>query len=150
VISRTSPLLVCRSKGHDLNSLLPGESAGAASIIHHLTAYGGKQDTLFKKAVLQSPGFVQMFDRRGLFETIFHNFTAAAGCPKDGGLACIRAASKEALVRANEKVQKDAVPGSFSVGPAPDGKWVRQLASIEAMHGRTASSHDLYLLGQEM
>jgi hypothetical protein len=80
-----------------------------------------------------------MFDRRGFMETVFQNFTAAAGC-KGGGLACIRAASKEALIKANERVQKDAVPGSFNVGPAPDGKWVRQVASIEAMHGKTLHS----------
>jgi carboxylesterase type B len=129
--------LVLISGRYDPSSRSPGESAGAASIIHHLTAYGGKQETLFKKAVLQSPGFVQMFDRHGLFEEIFHNFTREAGCPKDGGLACIRAAPKEALVKANEKVQSYAVPGSFSVGPAPDGKMVRQLASLEAMHGRS-------------
>jgi carboxylesterase type B len=113
-------------------------------------AYGGKQDTLFKKAVLQSPGFVQMFDRRGLLEEIFQNFTREAGCPKGSGLACVRAASKEALVRANEKTQSFAVPGSFSVGPAPDGKWVRQLASIEVMHGRDSTWSVCVLIGQEM
>jgi carboxylesterase type B len=113
-----------------------GESAGAASIIHHLTAYGGKQDPLFKKAVVQSPGFVQMFDRRGAFEAVFQNFTRAAGCPTNGGLSCIRSASKEALVKANRKIHFDAVPGSFSVGVAPDGKWVRHLGTTETLHGK--------------
>ena len=34
-----------------------GESAGAGSLLHHLVAYGGTQDPLFSKVILQSPAF---------------------------------------------------------------------------------------------
>ncbi|KAL3475722.1 Carboxylesterase [Aspergillus californicus] len=39
-----------------------GESAGAASILYHLTAYGGKDCPLFRRAILQSSAF---FPARG-------------------------------------------------------------------------------------
>ncbi|KAL8954192.1 MAG: hypothetical protein Q9183_007277, partial [Haloplaca sp. 2 TL-2023] len=107
-----------------------GESAGASSIQHQLVAFGGTQDPLFSKAILQSPAFQLMFDRKGMMEQTFQNFTALAGCAGQG-VACLRAASPEALDEANAALISGAPEGSFAVGPAPDGNLIRQTPSLE-------------------
>ena len=117
-----------------------GESAGAGSIMHHLTAFGGKQDPLFSRAVLQSPAFQTRFDRKGDLEATFQNFTALAGCSGQG-VACLRAASAEALDNANVKLAESGPEGTFAVGPSTDGSWVRQLAGVELAQGMARSSY---------
>ncbi|KAL8967146.1 MAG: hypothetical protein Q9197_005593 [Variospora fuerteventurae] len=77
-----------------------GESAGAGSILHQLVAFGGEQDPLFSRTVLQSPSFSLKFDRRGMLEQTFRNFADLAGCAGEG-VACLRAASPENLDIAN-------------------------------------------------
>ncbi|KAL8717750.1 MAG: hypothetical protein Q9225_005036 [Loekoesia sp. 1 TL-2023] len=111
-----------------------GESAGAGSILHQLVAFGGTQDPLFSRAVLQSPAFQLMFDRKGLLEQTFNNFTALAGCAGQG-VACLRAASAETLDKANTALNKRVTPGTFAVGPSTDGNLIRQLAVLEFASG---------------
>lgn len=111
-----------------------GESAGAGSIFHHLTAFGGTQDPLFSKAVLMSPAFEVLFDREGQLEETFQTFVTAAGCP-GGNITCLRAVDSETMKAANSKVIASAVGGSSNIGPASDGSWVRQLAVLEYLSG---------------
>ena len=54
-----------------------GPSAGATSILHHLTAFGGTQDPLFSKAILKSPAYWPSFDRRGGLRAGFSEFCHA-------------------------------------------------------------------------
>lgn len=112
-----------------------GESAGASSIFHQLVSFGGTQDPLFSKAVMQSPAFELMFDRKGTMEETFQNFTALAGCAGQG-VACLRAASAEALNDANTKLNVDAAEGTYAVGPAPDGNLIRQSPVLEYTSGK--------------
>lgn len=114
-----------------------GESAGAGSILHHITAAGGTMAPWFKKAILQSPAFQPMWDRQGALDTVFQQFLDLAGCSgKD--LACLRAADSQTLITANTKLNQDAVEGSFIVGPSADGSYVRQLAALEYASGNYA------------
>ncbi|KAL8933307.1 MAG: hypothetical protein Q9211_005851 [Gyalolechia sp. 1 TL-2023] len=108
-----------------------GQSAGAGSILHHLVAFGGTQDPLFSKAVLQSPAFALKFDRKGLLEQTFNGFAALAGCAGQG-VDCLRAASAETLDNANTAL---LTGGTFSVGPSTDGNLIRQLPSLEFASG---------------
>ena len=96
-----------------------GESAGAGSIMHHLTAFGGTRDPLFSRAVLQSPAFQLKCDRKGDLEATFQNFTALAGCAGEG-LACLRAANAQALDEANVKLNEAGLPGTFAVSPSAE------------------------------
>ncbi|KAL9634627.1 MAG: hypothetical protein Q9204_002921, partial [Flavoplaca sp. TL-2023a] len=121
-----------------------GESAGAGSIMHHLTAFGGTQHPLFSRAVLQSPAFQPKFDRKGDLEATFQNFTALANCAGEG-LACLRAASAEILDHANVKLNEGGLPGTFAVGPSIDGSWVRQFPAIELAQGNFFPSVNLVL-----
>ena len=111
-----------------------GESAGAGSIMHHLVSQGGAQDPLFSKAVMQSPAFALMFDRKGSLEDTFQKFTSLAGCAGQG-VACLRAASAEALQKANTALNEEGPAGSFAVGPSADGTLIRQLAVLELASG---------------
>ena len=115
-----------------------GESAGAGSILHHLVSQGGTQDPLFSKAVLQSPAFEFMFDRKGSLEQTFQEFAELAGCAGQG-VACLRAASPETLNNANTKLNEGGPSGSFAVGPSTDGNLIRQLPSLEFASGQSTA-----------
>ncbi|KAL8685054.1 MAG: hypothetical protein Q9218_008000, partial [Villophora microphyllina] len=111
-----------------------GLSAGAGSILHQLVAFGGSQDPLFSRAVLQSPAFQFAFDRKGKLEQTFQNFTALAGCAGQG-VACLRAASADTLNKANTALNTQGAPGTFAVGPSVDGNLIRQLPALEFASG---------------
>lgn len=111
-----------------------GESAGAGSIIHHLVAEGGTKDPLFSRAILLSPAYEYMWDRAGIVEDNFQKFAALADC-KGQGLACLRSASASALEYANRELGSQQYPGTFAVGPTPDGTFIRQLPVLELRSG---------------
>ncbi|KAL8994964.1 MAG: hypothetical protein Q9169_005205 [Polycauliona sp. 2 TL-2023] len=104
-----------------------GESAGAGSILHQLVAFGGTQDPLFSRAVLQSPAFNIAFDRKGKLEQTFQKYATLAGCAGQS-VACLRAASPETLEKANKEL-------GDAVGPSTDGNLIRQLAALEFASG---------------
>ena len=79
-----------------------------------------------------------LFDRNGRLEETFQNFSALAGC-EGKGLNCLRAASPEALENANVKLNEEGPLGIFAFGPSTDGKWVRQLPSLEPASGMQPS-----------
>jgi carboxylesterase type B len=108
-----------------------GQSAGAGSVLHHLTAFGGSQDPLFSKAIVVSPASGLSFDRKGSLELDFQTFAARAGCAGKG-VACLRAASSEALEAANAE-------STYRFGPSPDGNFLRQLAILEFASGTCLS-----------
>jgi carboxylesterase type B len=114
-----------------------GISAGAGSILHHLVMEGGKLDPLFKRAILQSPGYMNLQDRKGGMETTFKAFEEYAGC-KDKGLECLRAADSPTLKAAADKANGLAPQGSFSFGPSPDGKLIANTPAIEFSGGMSA------------
>lgn len=71
-----------------------------------------------------------MYDRNGSLEATFQNFSALAGCAGEG-VACLREASAEALVKANTALNEQGPAGTFAVGPSADGAMIRQLAVLE-------------------
>ncbi|KAK3080206.1 hypothetical protein LTS18_002846 [Coniosporium uncinatum] len=97
-------------------------------------AFGGKQDPLFRKAILQSPAFQALYDRSGVLETTFQNFSAQAGCG-GRGLACLRQANVNDLSKASTAIIAGAPPGTFGFGPSTDGTWMRQLPTLELASG---------------
>lgn len=122
-----------------------GLSAGAASILHHLVSFGGNQDPLFSKAVLQSPAFAVKLDRKGDLEQTFQKFTSLAGCAGQG-VACLRAASAATLKTANTWLNTDVPAGTFAVGPSADGKLIRQHPTLELASGMCSNSLQGFLL----
>ena len=122
-----------------------GESAGAGSIMHQLVSFGGTQDPLFSRAVMQSPAFAFKFDRKGGLEQVFQNFTQLAGCAGQG-VGCLRAASAQTLQTANTALNEQGPAGTFAVGPSTDGNLIRQLATLELASGNFYKNLDSLIL----
>lgn len=116
-----------------------GLSAGAGSILHHLTAYGGSKTDeapLFERAAMWSPAFQWGYDRAGALEETFHNFTTKAKCSSSNALKCLKKASTHDLSRANQEVVSAAIErGMFPFGPAVDGDLVPELPAALLSQG---------------
>jgi carboxylesterase type B len=92
-----------------------GESAGAGSIMHHLTAFGGKKPALFKRAMIQSSAYDAQIDRKVQLEKQFNDFATLAGCAGKG-LSCLRAADLKTIKTAQEKYTASMPAGKPGFG----------------------------------
>lgn len=129
-----------------------GESAGAGSIIHHITANGGTSTPIFKRAIIQSPAFLPQYPHPEFIsygryhaeqlETQFASFAASAGCLSPS-LACLRGLGSAELQKANLAETNKATYGHFQFGPAVDGVFVQDLPGRELMNGRFAKGVDI-------
>ncbi|KAF7554521.1 hypothetical protein G7Z17_g2857 [Cylindrodendrum hubeiense] len=74
--------------------MMGGDSAGAASVAHHLSAYGGKDEGLFHAAAAESVSFANMLTvKESVY--LYDNLAIRLGCVGKNALACLR--SKSAL-----------------------------------------------------
>lgn len=90
--------------------VLWGESAGAQSIAYHLFSYDGRNDGLFRGAIMESGGPTgAQVQSLPYYKGFVQNMTRAVGCEGAGDdLACLRSLSQEDL---------------FSAVPHPDWRW---------------------------
>ena len=135
-----------------------GESAGASSILMHITAFGGKQDPLFHRAVLQSIASEFLPDRRGEVEGFYQKYLALTNC-SGHSIKCLRSASFDTLQAANNALIADAPTPVFQPNPASDGSWIRQMPALELTSGNywknlsglilshTAHEADIFAIG---
>lgn len=101
-----------------------GESAGAGSIIHHITAYGGQNFTpQFQKAILQSPAYVP----RPYASQAEDSYSILLNTANVSSLAGLAALDTYSLQVANKLAQSSDFYGAFQFGPAPDGTFVPDL-----------------------
>lgn len=101
-----------------------GESAGGASILHHITSYGGSRDPpSFQRAIVQSPAFFPVDDSTQTATTA-SRFLQYLGV---SNLDEARAASFEAVYAASAQQIGDSQYGSFTYGPVVDGTFVPSL-----------------------
>jgi carboxylesterase type B len=112
-----------------------GISAGAGSILHHLVFQEGEMDTMFTRAIIQSPGYTNFQDRAGQLEQGYKRFEEFAGC-SGKGLACLRALDEATLKIASDKANSGQRQGSFAFGPAPDGKFIGKTPGQEFDAGK--------------
>ncbi|KAH7904987.1 Alpha/Beta hydrolase protein [Hygrophoropsis aurantiaca] len=103
---------------------IDGESAGGASVVMQVVAYGGAQGAPFKRAIAQSIGFGPTANSAQM-EMYFGNITDAAGCPNTGeaAMTCLRSASIGAIVSAINHVPLGMV------SPVVDGKFLPDFPS---------------------
>ncbi|KAJ6503899.1 Alpha/Beta hydrolase protein [Mycena sanguinolenta] len=95
--------------GNPQNVTIYGESAGGASVVMQIAAYGGSKPAPFQRATAQSIGFgpTNTMDQSDAF------FTSAAGfigCPASGdeAMPCLRKASLGAIVSAINRIPNGA------------------------------------------
>lgn len=118
-----------------------GESGGGGSIMHHVTAYGGRAPALFSQAIPQSPAY---FPYRSLQdqEKAFREFLDQSNATS---LAEARKLRSDVLVRANAATIGVAQPYTAPIyGPTPDGSLVKE--DPKALLRRGEFDHSVKLL----
>ncbi|ODA77263.1 hypothetical protein RJ55_06890 [Drechmeria coniospora] len=129
-----------RQVGGDRNRVSAwGESAGAGSILHHVTREDGRVDPLFSTLAVQSPAFEWAWDNTPgeRLDNLYRNFSLLAGCSFDFNITCLRSASGKKLARANQQLFNNVrQTGLFPVGPAVDGKWIKSIPTLAFAQGK--------------
>ena len=94
-----------------------GYSAGAGSIVHQLTAFGGRDGPPpFRRAIVQSPGAFPFGPEYQ--EQSYTNFLAQLNV---SSLDEARQMPSEKIIAANVAVSRDLPYGTIAFGPVPDG-----------------------------
>ncbi|TVY54096.1 Carboxylesterase patB [Lachnellula cervina] len=122
---------------------LIGESAGASSIVFHITSYGGKTTLPFKRAIPQSPAF-----QFNINSTAGYKLTMAVASNLTGTnistVAELSALDAATLKSINEHTILQGSWGNVVFGPAPDGAYVPKLPQVLLAEG--AFNKDIELL----
>jgi carboxylesterase type B len=102
-----------------------GQSAGASSILHHVTAGGGKEvdRPAFDAAILQSPGFFPQ-PNNTKNDLAYSRFLHLAGAED---LADLKGKDTAVLQQANAIMTYESEYGYFNFGPTVDGDYVPDL-----------------------
>ncbi|KAE9372710.1 alpha/beta-hydrolase [Stipitochalara longipes BDJ] len=120
-----------------------GESAGAASILHQVTAYGGATQLNFTQAIMQSPAFNAAHNL-----TISYELTMTEATRQTGNtistMAELAALDSATLKSINEAVVYNASDTGFVYGPSPDGTYVPVLPQILLAEGKF--NHDVQVM----
>ncbi|KAF2717637.1 carboxylesterase family protein-like protein [Polychaeton citri CBS 116435] len=109
-----------------------GESAGGGSIMHQITAYGGRNGPApFQQAVPQSPGYFPYVSNQQQ-EQYFNEFL---GLLNVTSISQARELPSAALQQANAIQVARSPYGQFTYGPTVDGDFAPQTASELLLHG---------------
>jgi carboxylesterase type B len=98
-----------------------GESAGAGSIMHHITSFGGSGTVPFAAAIPQSPAFQPFVPSQSeaLFSIVLANASTLAKTTISTAEE-LRALPYETLFQLNQIVVGEAQYGSYNFGPVVD------------------------------
>ncbi|KAK2590698.1 hypothetical protein QQS21_011622 [Conoideocrella luteorostrata] len=121
-----------------------GESAGGGSIMHHLTAGEGNEKMVFKRALIQSPGYQTNLDLPGIFHRILSTASTISGRPITN-IAELASLDAPTLYKVNSKVIADSPESSYTFGPTIDGTYVRDLPTVRLLQGKFDPTTQLML-----
>lgn len=108
-----------------------GESAGASSILHHTTAYGGRGPSPpFKRAIPQSPAFFPQ-PEPSQQEAAYEALLVEAGVETSGELLALNTSS---LSTANSRTIRKSNYGQFIFGPTVD-LFINSVLPAQALMG---------------
>lgn len=111
--------------GNPNHVVIGGESAGAASVALHLTAYGGKGEQLFAGAIAQSVSSPTMYNTTSS-QFMYDALAQRAGCSGPDSFTCLQNLNASQLQQYNHRT---ALPGRsgnpvFLYGPVVDFDFV--------------------------
>ncbi|KAK3720393.1 hypothetical protein LTR37_003804 [Vermiconidia calcicola] len=109
-----------------------GESAGAASVGYHLTAYNGRDDGLFRGGIMESgnPVAYRSYKTNKFFQPLYNQLVKDAGCwDAVDNLDCLRHVPYAKLNRLLNTTDASAWQ------PIVDGDFVTRWASIQLAEG---------------
>lgn len=112
-----------------------GESAGAASILHHITSYGGNTTLPFQQGIIQSPAFQTNLNLTDGYEKTLAEASSVTGASITS-LAELTALDAATLQLINFDVILSSGEGFFTYGPAPDGTYVPALPQVLLYEGK--------------
>lgn len=116
-----------------------GESAGATSILHHITAYGGEGSLPFAQGIIQSPAFQFNLNLTTAYEATLTEATNTTGKAVTNASE-LASLDSETLKSINFGAVLEAPQGQFTYGPAPDGTYVPALPQVLLAEGRFHSN----------
>ncbi|KAJ5626217.1 hypothetical protein N7510_002526 [Penicillium lagena] len=107
-----------------------GESAGAISVGYHLTAYGGRDDNLFRAGIMESGGSISPSPSNYTgFQPLYDNLTSQVNCSNVvDSLQCLREVPFEQL---NAVLNGTDGESEYSFAPVIDGDLIRNWGSIQ-------------------
>ena len=117
-----------------------GGSSGARDVGYHLTAYGGRDDGLFRAAIMQSGSPVaQTSSRHHPAQELYDNLITSTGCSAaEDSLNCLRHLPFEELSKAFEDSPYGigAMVNTFGL-PSIDGNFISNYGSLSLKGSRT-------------
>lgn len=122
-----------------------GESAGASSIVHHITAYGGEERAPFQAAIPQSPAFQFNIDLAAGYEKTLDEASKQTGKTVDK-VDDLRKLSANTLSAINQATVTSSPIGTFGFGPGPDGSFVPDIPQVLLYQGKFDSSVNVSIL----
>lgn len=108
--------------------VLSGDSAGAASINLHLTAYGGRDDNLFHASAAESQSFATI-NTVPESQFMYDNLSIRTGCASaEDTLACLRDLTADDLQKQNLKTPFPGAqnPPLYMYGPTLDDDFIKE------------------------
>lgn len=109
-----------------------GQSAGASSIMHQITAYGGMRGPVpFQQAIIQSPG-LPLLPGSKQQDDLVQDFLGRLNVST---IQEARQLPYEALYKANADMVAGSRMGSFTWAPGPDGSFVPALPGLLLAQG---------------
>jgi carboxylesterase type B len=104
---------IAKFGGDGQSITIMGESAGGASVMHQICAFGGEKGVAFQRAIAQSPGFRPIVDKQTQ-EARLRDFLALLSVES---LEEARLLPSARLIEANSQMIKRAEYGSYGFGP---------------------------------
>ncbi|CEJ82568.1 hypothetical protein VHEMI02627 [[Torrubiella] hemipterigena] len=121
--------------GDPENVTIFGESAGGGSIMHHLTANGGKGNVPFKRAIGQSPGYTLSIQDKEILHRLFATASEIPGKPV-ATVEELNNLDTDELIAANAMTIFPSCHGTYRFGPESGGSYTPKLPGQLLLEGR--------------
>lgn len=121
-----------------------GESAGGGSVMHHITGDGGTAETLFDRAIIQSPGFLVQIDPNAVWKRTLATASNITGKAISNGKE-LAALDSDTLKKINLKAVAESPHSTYTYGPTPDGDYIPDMPGALLLQGRFDSKPSLLL-----